>query len=70
MTRAASGPTGTYLALGAAVVSGAMVALQQRVNGQLRDVLGDALVAAVVSFGTGLVGVAALVAVRAASREA
>ncbi|MCW2544384.1 MAG: hypothetical protein JWM40_1936 [Frankiales bacterium] len=48
-------PLRTALPLGAAVVSGAFVALQQRINGDLGRDLGDPLVAAVVSFGTGLV---------------
>jgi bacterial/archaeal transporter family-2 protein len=61
---------GTTLALGAAVVSGALVALQQRVNGQLAVDLGDALLAAVVSFGTGLVAVVAVVAARPHARAA
>jgi bacterial/archaeal transporter family-2 protein len=61
---------GTTLALGAAVVSGALVALQQRVNGQLAVDLGDALLAAVVSFGTGLVAVVAVVAARPHARRA
>jgi transporter family-2 protein len=47
-------PLRTALPLGAAVVSGAFVALQQRINGDLGHDLGDPLVAAVVSFGTGL----------------
>ena len=58
------------LALVAAVLSGGLVALQQRVNGQLAVDLDDALLAAVVSFGTGLVAVVAVVAARAGSRRA
>jgi transporter family-2 protein len=59
----------TPLAVGAAVVSGALVALQQRVNGDLAVSLDDAVLAAVVSFGTGLVLVAVVVAVRRSARE-
>ncbi len=58
------------VALAAAVVSGAVVALQQRVNGGLKDSLGDAVLAALVSFGTGLLVVAVLVLVRRRSRAA
>ena len=61
---------GTTLALAVAVVSGALVALQQRVNGQLGVDLQDALLAALVSFGTGLVVVVAVVAARPAARRA
>jgi bacterial/archaeal transporter family-2 protein len=57
-------------ALVVAVVSGAMVAAQQRVNGQLGVELADALLAAVVSFGTGLVAVALVVLGRPAARRA
>ena len=57
-------------ALGAAVLSGAAVALQQQVNGQLKQALGDALLAAVVSFGAGLVVVAAVVLARPSARAA
>ncbi len=58
------------LALAAAVASGAVVALQQRVNGELKTELGDALLTALVSFGTGLVAVLAVVLSRSASRTA
>ncbi|MCW2679224.1 MAG: family transporter [Frankiales bacterium] len=58
------------LALAAAVASGAVVALQQRVNGELKVELGDALLTALVSFGTGLVAVIAVVLARASSRAA
>ncbi len=61
---------GGLLVPAVAVGSGAMVALQQRVNGELKDFLGDALVAALVSFGTGLAVVAVLVAMRRRSRAA
>jgi hypothetical protein len=50
---AATGTRTTTLALAAAVASGAVVALQQRVNGELKTELGDALLTALVSFGTG-----------------
>ena len=58
------------LPLAAAVASGALVALQQRINGDLKTELGDALLTALVSFGTGLVAVVAVVAARPASRAA
>lgn len=61
---------GTTLALSVAVVSGALVALQQRINGQLGVDLRDAMLAALVSFGTGLVVVVAVVAARPAARRA
>lgn len=57
----------TALALAAAVVSGAVVALQQRVNGQLKLAVGDALVAALVSFSVGLLTVLVVLAFRPAS---
>lgn len=60
----------TALPLVAAVVSGALVAVQQRINGDLGTSLHDPLLAAVVSFGTGLVVVAALLLVRRSSRQA
>ena len=49
------------LALAAAVVSGSLVAVQQRVNGDLGRSLHDPLLAAVVSFGSGLLLLSALV---------
>jgi transporter family-2 protein len=57
--------TSAALPLAAAVVSGAFVALQQRINGDLGHDLGDPLVAAVVSFGTGLAVMCALMLRRA-----
>lgn len=60
----------TSVALVAAVVSGALVAAQSRVNGELGLALGDALLAAAVSFGTGLAVVAVVVASRPQSRRA
>lgn len=60
----------TTVALSAAVAAGALVALQQRVNGELKTELGDAVLTALISFGTGLVVLLALVAARPASRRA
>jgi transporter family-2 protein len=62
--------TATSLALSAAVGCGALVAVQARVNGQLAQDLGDALLAALVSFGTGLVAVLVAVLLRAPARAA
>lgn len=61
---------GAPLAVAAAVASGALVAYQQRINGDLAQSLDDALLAAVVSFLTGLVVVVLVVAVRRTSRAA
>lgn len=61
---------GTAAALGAAVLSGGLVAVQQRINGELGVDLDAPLLAALVSFGIGLVGVVAVVAARAPSRRA
>ena len=58
------------VALALAVGSGTLVALQQRVNGGLKEALGDAVLAAVVSFGTGLVVLIVVVAARRSSRRA
>lgn len=58
------------LALSAAVLSGALVAVQQRVNGQLGVDLQAPLLAALVSFGTGLVAVVAVVLARPPARRA
>lgn len=69
-TAVAPPPSTTALALGAAGLSGILVALQQRLNGDLRVDLGDAVLAAVVSFGTGLLLVAVVVAARRSSRRA
>ena len=60
----------TALALAAAGSSGALVALQQRVNGELKTELGDALLTAVVSFATGLVAVVVVLLARPAARVA
>src|SRR5262249_20789832 len=57
------------VALAVAVCSGALVALQQRVNGDLAVSLDDALLAAVVSFGTGLTLVLSVLAVRRSARR-
>jgi transporter family-2 protein len=56
----------TTLALGVAVASGALVAVQQRVNGHLGRRLHDPLLAAVVSFGSGLIVLSLLVLRRSA----
>jgi len=61
---------GVRPALTAAVLSGAAVALQQQVNGQLKSSLGSALLAAVVSFSAGLVCVLAVVLARPGARAA
>jgi transporter family-2 protein len=60
----------TGIALGAAVGSGALVAVQARINAGLAEDLDDALLAALVSFGTGLVVVAAVVLARSPARRA
>lgn len=60
----------TTLALAAAVLSGALVAVQQRINGQLGVDLQAPLTAALVSFGTGLVGVVLVVLARPHARQA
>lgn len=54
----------------AAVVSGVMVALQLRITGDLRDALGDDVLAALITFATGLVAVSVVVSCRPASRAA
>lgn len=58
----------TALPLGAALGSGALVAVQQRWNGDLGRSLHDPLLAALISFGGGLLLTAVLLAGRAASR--
>jgi transporter family-2 protein len=60
----------TTLALAAAVFCGALVALQARVNGELATDLHDSLLAAVVSFGSGLVVIAVVVVARRSARQA
>jgi transporter family-2 protein len=57
-------------ALAAAVASGALVALQQRINGELKTSLDDALLTAIVSFTTGLVAVVVVVLSRRSARQA
>ena len=69
-TETAAPPRTATLALSVAVASGGLVALQQRVNGELKTALGDALLTALVSFGTGLVAVVAVVLSRASARAA
>lgn len=60
----------TTLALAAAVFCGALVAVQARINGELGQQLHDALLAAAVSFGSGLLVIAAIVAARRSGRAA
>jgi transporter family-2 protein len=62
--------TRTAPALVAAVVSGALVAVQARVNAGLAERLDDPLLAAVISFLTGLVVVLAVVLARPTARAA
>ena len=62
--------SGALLPLVAAGGGGALVALQQRVNGELKTALDDALLTALISFGTGLAVVVAVVLARPASRRA
>ena len=70
MTAVAQSSRTATLALAAAVASGAVVALQQRINGELKTELGDALLTALVSFATGLVAVVAVVLARPSARAA
>lgn len=58
------------LPLAAAVAGGVLIALQQRVNGELKIALGDALLTALVSFSTGLATVLVVVLARPAARHA
>jgi transporter family-2 protein len=68
--RVTAPPQGRHLAaLSVAVVAGALVAVQQRINGGLKEALGDAVLTAAVSFGTGLVLCVAVVAARRRSRQ-
>jgi transporter family-2 protein len=60
----------TWLALAVAVLCGVMVAVQARINGELGQDLHDALLAAVVSFGSGLVVITAVVLARPSARQA
>lgn len=57
------------IALGGAVLVGIMAAIQARMNGQLGVRLDDGFVAAVISFGSGLVAVAVLSAALPAGRR-
>lgn len=57
------------MALGGAVMVGLLTALQARVNGQLGVRIGDGLVAAVISFGSGLVILVVLSAALPAGRR-
>ena len=58
----------TPFAIAVAVLSGALVALQQRVNGELGVSLDDPVLAAVVSFATGLAVILCVLAVRRSAR--
>ncbi|MFV0375655.1 DMT family transporter [Microbacterium sp.] len=60
MTRPASPAVPARLAIGGAVLVGVLTAVQARVNGELGVQLDDGLVAAVISFGSGLVLVGVL----------
>jgi transporter family-2 protein len=60
----------TTLALGAAVGSGALVAVQARINAGLAEDLHDALLAALVSFLSGLAVVVVVVVARPSARSA
>ncbi len=53
-----------------AIVVGVLVVVQSRINGQLSAEIGDGLLAAVISFGTGLVVVSVLLLASRANREA
>ena len=57
-------------AVSLAVASGALIAVQQRANGGLAERLGDPVLAATVSFGSGLLLMTTIVATRASSRRA
>jgi bacterial/archaeal transporter family-2 protein len=62
-------PARRTLGIGLAVLGGFGVALQSRINGELAHRLGDSLLAAVISFGSGLVLVATVVLVVPAGRR-
>lgn len=51
---------GYWLAVVAATLSGTLVALQTRINGELGQVLGDGVLAALISFGSGWLLIAAI----------
>ncbi len=70
MPAPAAGPFAVRLALLAAAGAGAALAGQQRLNAGLQESLGDALVVAALSFGTGLACLVVVVATRPRSRRA
>jgi len=55
MTSAPPSPARLAVALGAAFLTGGLVALQSRINGELSQRLGDGFLAAFISFGSGFV---------------
>lgn len=61
---------GAGLPLLVAVAAGSLVSLQARVNGELRTRLGDVVLAALISFGTGLIATLVVVALRPQARRA
>lgn len=69
MSADARHPLRVALATAAAFLSGTMVALQSRINGQLSGELGDGFVTAFVSFGSGLVLLAVIVAIAPTGRR-
>ncbi|MFL6128257.1 MAG: DMT family transporter [Mycobacteriales bacterium] len=68
--RSGAGSPAVPVALAATLLGGTLFALQGRLNGELADRAGSALWAALVSFGSGLVVVGALVAAVPATRRA
>ena len=62
-------PLRVVLATAAAFLSGAMVALQSRINGQLSGELGDGFVTAFLSFGSGLLLLAVIVGIAPTGRR-
>lgn len=60
----------TALPIAAAAVCGSLVAVQQEINGDLAQSLDDPILAAVVSFGTGLILVTVILCLRTGSRAA
>jgi bacterial/archaeal transporter family-2 protein len=70
VTAVAAPPRTATLALAAAVAAGAGAALQQRVNGALREDLRSTVLAALVNFLSGLALVAAYVVIRPSARRA
>lgn len=67
--RARASALARWAPLAAAVLVGALIAVQSRLNGELAHQLGNALEAAVWSFGSGLVLLLVLVGVRPAIRD-